>query len=72
MDKRAGTAEIVLGAVVTCVIIGACLAYLKLYNKKEHDAQMQVAVNESVANYFQLAQSDDMSTQNTLRSNLNQ
>ena len=40
MDRRAGAAEIFLGIVVACIILGACAMYMKLYNKKEHDSAM--------------------------------
>ena len=49
MDKRAGTAEIVLGAMIACVIIAACLTYLKLYNQEEYESNMQSAVDEQVS-----------------------
>lgn len=58
MDRNATISEIVLGLVVAVIILGGCFAYCKLYNKRKQDQVMQVAVNEQVAQYFQLARDD--------------
>jgi len=54
MEKRARTAEIVLGLVVVLILNCACIAYCKMFNKKKTEEQIQIEVNESVAQYFAL------------------
>lgn len=58
MDRRARTAEIILGLVIVIILNCACISYCKMYNKKKNSDAMQSQVNEQVANYFALASSD--------------
>ena len=58
MDRRARTAEIILGLVIVFILNCACISYCKMYNKKKNSDVMQAAVNEQVASYFALASSD--------------
>ena len=58
MDRRARTAEIILGLVIVFILNCACISYCKMYNKKKNSEVMQAAVNEQVASYFALASSD--------------
>ena len=58
MEKRARLAEIILAFLVVCVLNLACILYCKMHNKKKTDERMQLEVNESVSQYFALAQED--------------
>lgn len=40
MDRRAKTAEVVLGMVVVVILNCACISYFKLYNKKKSTQEM--------------------------------
>ena len=55
MNRRAKTAEIVLGIVIVLILNCACIAYCKMFNKKKTADKMQIEVNESVSQYFALA-----------------
>ena len=55
MERRAMTAEIILGIVIAIIINLSCFLYCKGYNKKESEGAMQAAVNEQVSQYFALA-----------------
>jgi len=41
MDRRARTAEIVLGLVIVFILNCACISYCKMYNKKKNSDAMQ-------------------------------
>ena len=58
LERRARLAEIILGLVIVVIINCACFAYCKVYNKKQTDERMQLAVNEQVSQYFALASED--------------
>ena len=58
MDRRARTAEIVLGMVIVFILNCACISYCKMNNKKKNTEVMQAQVNEQVSAYFALASSD--------------
>lgn len=59
MDRRAHTAEVILGLVFVLILSCACMIYFGLYGKKKAEADMQSHVNEQVAQYFTLSQNDD-------------
>jgi hypothetical protein len=49
MNRRAKTAEIVLGIVIVLILNCACIAYCKMFNKKKTADKMQIEVNETVS-----------------------
>ena len=49
MNRRAKTAEIVLGIVIVLILNCACIAYCKMFNKKKTADRMQIEVNETVS-----------------------
>jgi hypothetical protein len=46
MDKKAKSAEIILGVSIIIIINCACLCYCKLFNKKKNEKKLQETVNE--------------------------
>jgi len=58
MGRRAERAEVILLFVIVMIVNCACILYCKLRNKKKTDEALQVSVNETVSQYFALAQDD--------------
>ena len=45
MEKKAFNAEVLLGLVIVTIISVSCFYYIKIYGKKERDAQLQTEIN---------------------------
>ena len=41
MDRRARGAELILGLVIVIILNCGCVAYCKMYNKKDTEREMQ-------------------------------
>ena len=58
MNRRAKTAELVLGFAILMILSLTCGLYYNLYNKDKHDEKIKSQVDEQVAHYFSIAQND--------------
>ena len=49
MERRAQTAEIILGLIIVVILNCSVFVYCKMYSKKKTSEKMQIEVNSSVA-----------------------
>jgi hypothetical protein len=62
MDRLASLSEFALGIVILFIITCGCFAYCRLFNKKKQEKKMNAVVNNEVAQYFQIASTEQEAT----------